>query len=142
MKISIGSDHGGYLYKQEIIKYLEELGHEVIDCGTYSLDSCDYPDFSYKAAELVSLGKVDRGIVICTSGEGVSIVANKLKGVRCGLVYNDEVSKLIRQHNDCNMVSFGAKFFPLEKIKEWVKNFLETKFEGGRHLNRVNKIER
>lgn len=142
MIISIGSDHGGYNYKQEVIKYLEEKGHQVIDCGTNSTASCDYPDFAFKAAELVSLKKVDRGIVICTSGEGVCITANKLKGVRCGLCYNDEVSKLIRLHNDCNMVSFGAAFFSLDQIKMWIDNFLETEFEGGRHIARVNKIER
>lgn len=142
MKISIGSDHGGFLYKEEVIKYLKSLGHEVIDCGTYSLDSCDYPDFAYKASLLVSNKEVDRGIVICTSGEGVCITANKQKGVRCGLIYNDEVSKLTRQHNDCNMVAFGAKFFTLEQVKKWIDNFLNTEFEGGRHLKRVNKIER
>ena len=142
MRISIGSDHGGYLYKQELIKYLETLGHEIIDCGTYSLDSCDYPDFAYQAALLVSNKEVERGIVICTSGEGVCITANKLKGVRCGLIYNEEVSKLIRQHNDCNMISIGAKFFDLDQIKKWTLNFLMTAFEGGRHEKRVQKIER
>lgn len=142
MRISIGSDHGGYLYKQELIKYLETLGHEIIDCGTYSLDSCDYPDFAYQAALLVSNNEVERGIVICTSGEGVCITANKLKGVRCGLIYNEEVSKLIRQHNDCNMISIGAKFFDLDQVKKWTLNFLMTAFEGGRHEKRVQKIER
>lgn len=142
MKISIASDHGGYLYKQEIIKYLEESGHQVIDCGTNSLESCDYPDFSYQAALLVQQNKVDRGVVICTSGEGVSITCNKLKGIRCGLCYNEEVSKLIRQHNDCNMIAFGAKYFSLDDVKKWLYNFLTTDFEGGRHQNRVNKIER
>ena len=142
MKISIGSDHGGFNYKTAIIKHLQEAGHEVIDCGTNSLDSCDYPDFAYAAAKLVSDGECERGIVVCTSGEGVSITANKLKGVRCGLIYNDETSKLIRQHNDCNMCAFGARFFHLKDVLKWTDNFLKTEFEGGRHLNRVNKIER
>ena len=142
MKISIGSDHGGFLYKEEVIKMLKEEGYEVLDQGTYSLDSCDYPDFAYAAAKLVSEGTCERGIVICTSGEGVSITANKLKGVRCGLIYNEDTSHLIRQHNDCNMCAFGAKFFALEDVKRWVNNFLTTDFEGGRHQNRVNKIER
>lgn len=142
MKISIGSDHGGFAYKQEVIKYLETKGYEVIDCGTYSLDSCDYPDFAYKAAKKVSDKEVERGIVICTSGEGVCITANKLKDVRCGLIYNEEVSLLTRQHNDCNMVAFGAKFMPLELVKKCIDNFLNIEFEGGRHINRVNKIER
>lgn len=142
MLISIASDHGGYVYKQEIIKFLEELGHQVIDCGTNSIESCDYPDFAYQAAILVSNHKVDRGVVICTSGEGVCITCNKVKGVRCGLCYNEEVSRLIRMHNDCNMIAFGAKYMALEDVKKWLHNFLNTEFEGGRHLNRVNKIER
>ncbi len=142
MRIALGSDHGGYLYKKELCAFLKEKGYEVIDCGTDSTDSCDYPDFAYAAASLIKDGKADRGIVVCTSGEGVAIAANKVKGIRCGLCYNDEVSYLIRRHNDCNMVAFSAKFFPLEDVKRWTTNFLETEFEGGRHIRRVNKIER
>ncbi len=140
MVISIASDHGGYLCKQEIIKYLSELGHEVIDCGTNSLDSCDYPDFAKKAANLVADKTAERGIVICTTGEGVAITVNKIKGIRCGLCYNDEVSHLIRAHNDCNMAAFGAKFFSVDDIKRWISIFLTTEFEGGRHIARVKKI--
>ncbi len=141
MVISVASDHGGYLCKQEIIKYLVELGHEVIDCGTNSLDSCDYPDFAKKAANLVANKTAQRGIVICTTGEGVAITVNKIKGIRCGICYNDEVSYLIRAHNDCNMVAFGAKFFSIVDIKRWISIFLTTEFEGGRHIARVKKIE-
>lgn len=140
MVISIASDHGGYLCKQEIIKYLGELGHEVIDCGTNSLDSCDYPDFAKKAANLVADKTAERGIVICTTGEGVAITVNKIKGIRCGICYNDEVSYLIRAHNDCNMAAFGAKFFSVDDIKRWISIFLTTEFEGGRHIARVKKI--
>lgn len=142
MKIAFGSDHGGYLYKKELIAFLKEKGYETIDCGTDSLDSCDYPDFAYAVASLVADKKADRGIVVCTSGEGVAITANKVRGIRCGLCYNEEVSYLIRQHNDCNMVAFSAKFFPLEEVKRWTMNFLTTEFEGGRHARRVDKIER
>lgn len=142
MKISIGCDHGGLELKNSIVEHLKELGHDVLDVGTYTIDSCDYPDFAHKAAELVENGTCERGIVVCTSGEGVSIAANKHKGVRCGLVYNEEVAKLTRQHNNVNMVAYGAKFITKEQGLKWVDLFLNTEFEGGRHLNRVNKIEK
>ena len=140
MKISLACDHGGYLLKEEVKKHLELLGHEVIDCGTNSLDSCDYPDFAHKAAELVSKKEVERGIVICTSGEGVCICANKHEGVRCGLLYNEEVAELTRRHNNVNMISFGAKYTTLENAIKYINLFLETPFDGGRHEKRVEKI--
>ena len=142
MKISIGCDHGGLELKNSIVEHLKELGHDVLDVGTYTNDSCDYPDFAHKAAELVENGTCERGIVVCTSGEGVSIAANKHKGVRCGLVYNVEVARLTRQHNNVNMVAYGAKFITEEQGLKWVDIFLNTEFEGGRHINRVNKIEK
>lgn len=142
MKISIGCDHGGLELKKSIVEHLKELGHDVLDVGTYTNDSCDYPDFAHKAAELVENGTCERGIVVCTSGEGVSIAANKHKGVRCGLVYNEEVARLTRQHNNVNMVAYGAKFITEEQGLKWVDIFLNTEFEGGRHINRVNKIEK
>ena len=141
MKLSIGSDHAGYNYKQEIIKYLEGKGHEVIDCGTNSLDSCDYPIFGRAAAELVAAGKVDFGILVCSSGEGIMMTANKVKGVRAGLAYNDDVARLIRQHNNANMIAFGANFMKLEDVLHRIDIFLATEFEGGRHERRVNEIE-
>ena len=142
MKISIGCDHGGLELKKSIVEHLKELGHDVLDVGTYTNDSCDYPDFAHKEAELVENGTCERGIVVCTSGEGVSIAANKHKGVRCGLVYNEEVARLTRQHNNVNMVAYGAKFITEEQGLKWVDIFLNTEFEGGRHINRVNKIEK
>lgn len=142
MKISIGCDHGGLILKNAIVDHLKKLGYDVMDVGTYTNESCDYPDFAHKAAELVENGTCERGIVVCTSGEGVSIAANKHKGVRCGLVYNEEVAKLTRQHNNVNMVAYGAKFITKEQGLKWVDLFLNTEFEGGRHLNRVNKIEK
>lgn len=141
MKISIASDHGGYLLKIEVIKYLKNKGYEVIDVGCDSLDSCDYPIFAHKAAELVENGFVNRGIVICTSGEGVSICANKHKNVRCGLIYNKEVAKLTRQHNNVNMIAIGAKYTSCEDAFEYVDLFLNTEFEGGRHNRRVDMID-
>ena len=142
MIIAIGCDHGGYQRKEEVKEHLESLGHEVIDCGTNSLDSCDYPIFGRQVAELVSEGKANYGIVICTSGEGIMMAANKVKGVRCGLGYNDEVSSLMRQHNNANVISFGAKFMNKEEVLRRVDIFLTTEFEGGRHERRVNLIEK
>ena len=141
MKISLACDHGGYLLKEEVKKHLENLGHEVVDWGTYSLDSCDYPDFAHKAAEMVSKGEVERGIVVCTSGEGVCICANKHHGVRCGLLYNEEVAELTRRHNNVNMVSLGAKYVTKKDALKYIDLFLKTPFDGGRHEGRVNKIQ-
>lgn len=141
MKISIGSDHAGYNYKQEIIKYLQSKGHEIIDCGTNSLDSCDYPLFGRAAAEKVASGEVDKGILVCSSGEGIMMAANKVKGVRCGLAYNDDVARLIKQHNNANMIAFGANFMKLEDVLRRIDIFFEAEFEGGRHERRVGEIE-
>ena len=141
MKISIGSDHAGFAYKEEIKKSLEKKGHEVVDVGTYSLDSCDYPLFGRPAAELVAKKEVDYGIVVCSSGEGIMMTANKVKGVRCGLAYNDDVARLIRQHNNANMIGFGANFMKLEDVLRRIDIFLSTEFEGGRHERRVSEIE-
>ena len=141
MKISIGSDHAGYAYKEEIKKYLSKKGFEMIDVGTNSTDSCDYPDFGKEAAKKVASGEATYGIVVCSSGEGISIAANKIKGIRCGLAYNDDVARLIRQHNDANMIGFGASFMSLEDVLKRIDIFLTTPFEGGRHERRVNKIE-
>lgn len=141
MIISIGSDHAGYNYKQEIIKYLEAKGHKLIDCGTNSLDSCDYPIFGKAAAMKVASGEAQFGIVVCSSGEGIVIAANKVKGVRAGLAYNDDVARLIRQHNNANMIGFGANFMSLEDVLRRIDIFLATEFEGGRHERRVNEIE-
>lgn len=142
MKISIACDHGGLDTKNALVEMLKQEGNEVIDCGTYTTDSCDYPDFARKAAELVASGEVDKGIVVCTSGEGVMMTANKVRGVRCGMGYNDEVSALMRQHNDANMIAFSQKFMDLDDVKRRTHIFLNTKFEGGRHLRRVEKIEK
>ena len=139
LKISIGSDHGGFAYKEAIKKHLEGK-YEVIDVGTYSEDSCHYPQFGIAAAKLVGSGQCDFGIVVCTSGEGIMIAANKVKGVRCAIGYCDEVSALARQHNDANMIAFGQKFMTLEDVLRRVDIFLSTNFEGGRHTTRVQMI--
>ena len=140
MKIAVGCDHGGLEYKTAIAKHLKELGHDVIDVGTNSLDSCHYPLYGAEVARKVASGECRFGVVVCTSGEGISIAANKIKGVRCGIAYNDEVARLMRQHNDANVISFGQKFMELEDVLRRVDIFLSTEFEGGRHQTRVDMI--
>lgn len=140
LRIAIGSDHGGVDQKDEVIKYLKSKGYEVVDVGTNSHDSCHYPLFGAEVARHVANKDCDFGIVICTSGEGIAIAANKIKGVRCGIGYNDEVSKLMRQHNNANVISFGAKFMTTEDVIRRIDIFLSTEFEGGRHQTRVDMI--
>lgn len=140
MKIALGSDHGGYDYKQAIAAHLLKQGHQIIDCGTFSKESCDYPRFAFAAAKKVSSKEADFGILICTTGEGIMIAANKVEHIRCSIGYNDEVTVLSRQHNNANMIAFGQKFMALEDVLRRVDLFLNTEFEGGRHLNRVNLI--
>ena len=141
MKISLGSDHARYAVKEEIKKYLTSKGYEVLDVGTNSTDSCDYPIFAKAAAKLVSEGTAKYGVLVCSSGDGIMMTANKVKGVRCGLAYNDDVARLIRQHNNANMIAFGANFMKLEDIIKRIDIFLSTDFEGGRHERRVSEIE-
>lgn len=142
MKLSIGSDHAGYKMKIRVVEWLKEQGHEVVDVGTNSLDSCDYPVFGKAAAQMVANKEVDMGIVICSSGEGIMIAANKVPGVRCGMGYNKKVAALLRMHNNANMIAFGAKFMHFKQIIERIDIFLHTNFEGGRHERRVNLIEK
>ena len=142
MIISLGADHGGYLLKEEVKQYLTDKGIEVIDVGTNSLESCHYPIYGRAVAELVRDKKADYGIVICTSGEGIMMAANKVKGIRCGLAYNDEVAALMRMHNDANVIAFGAKFMNKEDVLRRIDIFLATPFEGGRHKIRVDLIEK
>lgn len=141
MKISIAADHGGLQLKNALAEYLTNNGHEVVDFGTYTSDSCDYPDFAHKAAAAVADGSCERGIVVCTTGIGVSMVANKHKGVRCALCTNDDQAKFTRLHNDANMIAFGARYTTEYMAKQMLDVFLATEFEGGRHQKRVDKIE-
>ena len=133
MKIAVGSDHGGLEYKNAIKEHLEKQGHEVIDVGTYTKDSCHYPIYGAEVARKVASKECNFGVVVCTSGEGISMAANKIKGVRCGIAYNDEVARLMRQHNDANVISFGQKFMELDDVLRRVDIFVSTEFEGGRH---------
>lgn len=138
--IAIGGDHAAVDQKAEIIRYLESEGYSVINFGTDSYDSVDYPDYAVKVANDVANGNSDKGILICGSGIGVSIAANKVKGIRAALCYNEETAKLARQHNNANIICYGARFIEVDSAKKLIDNFLTTEFEGGRHENRVNKI--
>ena len=138
--IALGADHAGYEVKEKIKTMLKSLGLDVQDFGTSSTESTDYPDYAHKVAEAVSSGKVERGILVCGTGIGMSIVANKHKGVRAAVVESVEAIKLARQHNDANILALGARITPWDKAQEIVKTFLSTAFEGGRHQRRVKKI--
>lgn len=141
MKIVVASDHAGYAYKEEIKKFLKTKGIQVVDVGTNSIESCDYPIFGREAAKKVAAGEVDYGVLVCSSGEGIAISANKIKGVRAGIAYNDDVARLMRQHNNANMIAFGATFMKLPDVLKRIEIFLKTPFEGGRHERRVSEIE-
>ena len=140
MKISIACDHGAFDLKMALIPYLKELGHEVSDFGAYSKESCHYPDYIYPACLALKRGEVDRAIVLCTTGIGVSMVANKVKGVRASLVTNVADAKTTREHYHANCLAMGAKNVSEELAKEIVKVWLETESLGGRHQIRVDKI--
>lgn len=140
MELSIGADHAGFAYKQAIIKHLNSKGITIIDHGTYSDDSVDYPDFAHPVANSVQKGEVSLGILVCGSGEGVSMTANKHKNVRAALVWNSDVAQLSRQHNDANIICLPARFISEQQAIQFVEIFLNTPFEAGRHERRVNKI--
>ena len=142
MKIAIASDHAGYEYKEKIKEHLSGLGHEVVDFGTDSGESCDYPDFIRPAAEAVAGGGCERGIVLGGSGNGEAMVANKVAGVRCALCWDERSAKLAREHNDANVVSLGERMVTMSEALKIVEIFLATGFEGGRHQRRIEKIEK
>ena len=141
MKIALGSDHGGYALKCDIIKLLESKGYEYRDFGCYSTESCDYPDFGEAAARAVASGEYDRGIVICTTGIGISIAANKVRGIRCAHCADPLQAEMTRRHNDANMIAIGAGFTGKNLAERMVEVFLTTEFEGGRHARRVEKMD-
>ena len=140
MKISIGNDHAGPDYKKAIVKMLEAKGYEVTNYGTDTEDSVDYPDFAHPVATDVAEGKADYGVLICGSGNGISMSANKHQKIRAGLCWTKEIAVLTRLHNDANIVSIPARYTSIPQALEIVDTFLNTEFEGGRHQNRVNKI--
>ena len=141
MKIAVGSDHGGFALKEAVKKHLEAKGIEVEDFGCYSTESVDYPVFAERAARAVAAGECDKGIVICTTGIGVSIAANKVKGIRCALCTDSLQAEMTRRHNDANMMALGAGITGGNLAKRMVEIFLHTEFEGGRHARRVALLD-
>ena len=140
MKISIGNDHAGPDYKKAIVQFLEKEGHTIINHGTDTFDSVDYPDFGHSVAYDVQIKNANLGIVICGSGNGIAMTANKHQDVRAALCWTKEIAELARQHNDANIISIPARYVSIPQAVAMVETFLNTKFEGGRHANRVNKI--
>ena len=140
MRISIACDHGAFDLKERLKAHLLEQGHQVTDCGTHSGESCDYPDFAAAAARLVADGSCERGVVLCTTGIGMSIAANKVKGVRCALCHEPLSAEMTRRHNDANMLAMGAAITGEALAERILDVFLATEFEGGRHQRRVDKV--
>lgn len=140
LKIAVASDHAGFERKQVILKYLQEQGIEFKDFGAFSAESSDYTDFAHPLAEAVSHGQFDKGITLCGSGNGINMTANKHQGIRSAICWLPEIAKLARLHNDANVCALPARFITDEEAIEIVTIFLETEFEGGRHINRINKI--
>lgn len=141
MKIGISSDHRGFKLKNTLIKYLENKGHKVVDFGTYSKEPCDYPDYTYPAALALRKKQVERSIVICYTGVGSCIVANKVKGVRAVLAYNLKSAYMSRRHNDSNLLVLPSYLFKVDYIEKMVSRWLREEFEGGRHARRLRKIK-
>ena len=140
MKIAVACDHGGLTLKKTLLNYLSEHGHDVVDFGTNTEDSCDYPDYALPCAEAVANGGCERGILVCSTGIGISIAANKVRGIRCAHCHDTYSAKYTRLHNDANMLAFGQKIIGEGLMLEIVDTFLNTDFEGGRHSRRVEKI--
>ncbi|NEX13147.1 MAG: ribose 5-phosphate isomerase B [Prosthecochloris sp.] len=141
MKIAIGSDHAGYALKKTVHSWLEKHEYEVDDMGPWSEESVDYPDYARKVAEAVAGGDADQGVLLCGSGIGVSVVANKVKGIRAALAFNPEIASLARQHNNANVLCFPARYSDSDTIEQSLENWFNAEFEGGRHERRVLKIE-
>lgn len=139
-KIALGADHAGFKEKEKLKKTLDELGVEYEDVGTFSTDSVDYPDFAQKVGEKVESGEAEQGILVCGSGIGVAIAANKMHGIRAAQAWNEETARLARQHNNANVLTIGARVVPEEEIPKIVKAWFSADFEGGRHEKRVEKI--
>lgn len=140
MKIGIACDHAGYDLKQQVILFLEDAGAVVKDFGCPSKESCDYPDFAHPLAESVETGEMDYGVVICSTGNGITMTANKHQGIRAALCWETELAELARQHNNANVLGLPANFLRAKKALDIVRVFFTTEFEGGRHERRVNKI--
>jgi len=140
VKLAIGADHAGYYLKEQIKEFLKSKNIDFKDYGTFKIESCDYPEYAYKVGQAVANGDADLGILICGTGIGMSITANKIKGIRAALVYDEQTAKLSRQHNDANVLCMGGRLTPEEEAKKIVDVWLNTSFEGGRHEKRIKLI--
>jgi ribose 5-phosphate isomerase B len=140
MKIAIASDHAGFEGKERLKPVLDELGIQYEDLGTISEESVDYPDYARKVAEEVAQGNVEQGMLVCGSGTGMAIAANKVPGVRAAVAWNEEIARLAREHNDANVLSLGARVIPAEELPKIVRAWFAAKFDGGRHQHRIDKI--
>lgn len=140
IKVAVASDHAGFERKQAVLKFLQENGIEFKDFGAYSAESSDYPDYAHPLADAVSKGEFEKGITLCGSGNGINMTANKHQGIRSAICWLPEIAMLARQHNDANICALPARYISDKEAIEIVKIFLETGFEGGRHLTRINKI--
>jgi ribose 5-phosphate isomerase B len=141
MKVALASDHAGFRYKELAKEYLRQLGHEVVDYGTKSEERSDYPDFAHLASEGILRGEAERGVFVCGSGIGISITANRHKGIRAVDAVTEEMAQLSRQHNDANVLALGERLVDWDTAKKIIDKFFETEFEGGRHQGRVEKID-
>ena len=141
MKIALAADHAGFEDKENLKRTLDEIGVAYEDMGTYSCDAVDYPDYARKVGEAVAGGEYDRGLLVCGSGTGMAIAANKVPGIRAAVAWTEEIARLSRQHNDANVLSLPARFVPQDEINKIVKAWLSADFEGGRHERRIEKIE-
>ncbi|NLW85917.1 MAG: ribose 5-phosphate isomerase B [Planctomycetes bacterium] len=141
MKIGLASDHGGFEYKERIAAFLKKAGHDVKDFGTFSNESCDYPKFIHPCAKAVAAGEVERGIILGGSGNGEAIVANRVRGIRAAVCWDNRSARYCRQHNDANIVSLGQRMMSIEQALEIVEIFLATPFDGGRHEKRIRQID-
>ena len=141
MKVAVASDHAGFKYKELVKQYLQETGHEVIDYGTHSEERADYPDFAHKASEGILRGDAERGVFVCGSGIGISIAANRHKGIRAVDAVTEEMAQLSREHNNANVLALGERLVDWDTAKKIIDRFFATEFEGGRHTDRVQKID-
>ena len=141
LKIAVGSDHGGYELKNKVIEFLKEEKYAIQDLGTHSKESCDYPMIGFEVAKIVSEGRADRGILICKTGVGMAIIANKLHGVRAAACYDIDMAKSSREHNDCNIIVLAANYTDFKKVKEILKIWFSTEHAGERHVRRVKQIK-
>jgi ribose 5-phosphate isomerase B len=140
MKIGMASDHAGYQYKTKLAELLKKKGYEVVDFGTDSDVSCDYPDYAHPLAEAIEQGKVDLGVALCGTGDGMAMTLNKHQGVRAGLAWNSEIGRLVKAHNNANVLVMPARFISYNMATHILNMWLNTKFEGGRHQRRIDKI--